>query len=186
MNDISNLNSSSFKITSGEISLKYFGNDESHSQKYLDWMNDPEIVSTIGRFEYLMPVTQQDLVDYVNNVDRKNTMFLSINFQDDFIGTLKVYAINQLYRSAGIGIAIGDKNYWGKGIASEVIKIIKEYLFETMGLERLHAGYYETNKGMEKAFLKNGFEIEGTLRKHIYTGGRFIDHKLVGCLKEKR
>lgn len=177
---------SSFCLSNGSLKLKYFGNNELYSAKYLDWMNDTDIVTTIGRFEYLLPVTQIDLVNYVNNIDRTKSMFLAIFKNDDFIGTLKVYEINQLTKSAGIGIAIGDKNYWGKGVASDVISLVKKYLFDVLGLRRLYAGYYESNIGMEKAFFNNDFEVEGILREHIFTNGKFVNHKLVGCLNENR
>ena len=181
-----NLDESSFKLNNKLIELRNFGENELHSKAYLEWMNTYEIVRTIGRAEYLRPVTRADLIQYFESLDKESTIFFAIYSQGKFIGTLKVYEINFINKSAGIGILIGDKNMWGKGIATSAISLVKSYLFNKLGLRKLHAGYFAENISMEKAFLKNGFHIEGILKEHIYMESKFIDHKLVGCLKEER
>ena len=40
---------------------------------------------------------------------------------------------------------IGDKNYLGKGLAIEVIKLGNEIVFETHGLKKLYGGMYRDN-----------------------------------------
>lgn len=180
-----------FCLHEEQMCLFPFGLQELHSEEYLKWMNDPEITKTIGRFDYLLPVDRSKLVDYYNNINRSNTVFLAIylcsddytSFNDKtgmtFIGTLKIYDIDLLSRKASIGIAIGSRANWGKGYAAKAIAIACQYIFNTLGLRKITAGYIANNIGMEKAFLKNGFEIEAVFKEHLFFDGVYADHKFV-------
>ena len=181
----------SFCLHDDDICLFSFGLDELHSEEYLRWMNDIEVTKTLGRFDYLMPVDRAKLIEYFNGINKKNTIFLGIYLKDNsstnqikktdmkFIGTLKIYDIDLLARRASLGIAIGDKLEWGKGYAGKAINIVSRYIFEVLGLRKITAGYIASNIGMERAFLKNGFEIEAIFTEHIYYEGQYVDHKFV-------
>lgn len=185
------LNDAYFCLHEDDICLLSFGADELHSDKYLRWMNDLEVTKTLGRFDYLMPVDREKLVDYYNGINKENTIFLAIYLKGNsssnqikkmdmkFIGTLKIYDIDLLAKRASIGIAIGDKLEWGKGYAGKAIRIASRYIFEVLGLRKVTAGYIASNIGMERAFLKNGFEIEAIFKQHIYYEGQFVDHNFV-------
>lgn len=185
------LNDAYFCLHEDGVCLLPFGADELYSENYLRWMNDPEVTKTLGRFDYLMPVDREKLVDYYNGINKTNTIFLAIYLRSDgfssqakkinmkFIGTVKIYDIDLLPQRASIGIAIGDKLEWGKGYAGKAIRIASRYIFEVLGLRKITAGYIANNIGMERAFLKNDFEIEAIFKQHVYYEGQFVDHKFV-------
>lgn len=56
---------------------------------------------------------------------------------------------------------IGDKNYWGRGIAADTISLISNYAFDELHLRKVFAGVYGNNIGSIKA-LKNV-----DLKKHM-------------------
>lgn len=185
------LNDAYFCLQEDDVCLFSFGLDELHSDNYLKWMNDSEVTKTLGRFDYLMPVDREKLIEYYNGINKANTIFLAIYLKSDefssqvkkinmkFIGTLKIYDIDLLAQRASLGIAVGDKLEWGKGYAGKAIRIASRYIFEVLGLRKITAGYIANNIGMERAFLKNGFEIEAIFKQHIYYEGQFVDHKFV-------
>ena len=183
------LNDAYFCLQADDVCLFSFGTDELYSDKYLRWMNDLEVTKTLGRLDYLMPVDRAKLVDYYNGINKENTIFLAIYLKGDcssnqktdmkFIGTIKIYDIDLPAKRASLGIAIGDKLEWGKGYAGKAIHIASRYIFEVLGLRKITAGYIASNIGMERAFLKNGFEIEAIFKEHIYYEGQFVDHKFV-------
>jgi RimJ/RimL family protein N-acetyltransferase len=55
-------------------------------------------------------------------------------------------------------------------------------VFEVLGFSKVTAGYLASNVGMHKAFMKNGFTIEGILRRQVFFAGQLVDHVLVGKL----
>lgn len=188
---IAQTDNSSFCLQKDEMYLFPFGLKELYSDEYLTWMNDLEITKTLGRFDYLIPVDRSKLVEYYQGINHNNTVFLAIYIGDStlesprdkmamtFIGTIKIYDIDQLARRASIGIAIGDRANWGKGYSTKAVRIACKYIFEVLGLRKITAGYVASNIGMERAFLKNGFEIEAVFKEHLFYDGSYIDHKFV-------
>lgn len=171
-------------LKSGNVLLRPFSSKNLMSREYLSWMNDRDVVRTIGRFDYLFPVTRAKLVRYVNDIDPETQVFLAIYRRRDrsrsqFVGTLKIYDMDYLARRASLGILIGDKSAWGSGLASSAIDAACSYIFAELGLNKVSAGYMSSNKGMHRAFEKNGFVIEGVLKGHLYLSGDLADHVLV-------
>lgn len=180
-----------FHLANDRIVLFAFGEDELYSREYLHWMNDLQTTATLGRFDYLMPVSQEKLVEYYRSINWQNTLFLGIYLRNagdtstlskekmKFIGTLKIYDIDLLSRRASIGIAIGDREETGHGHATHAIGIACKYIFDILGFRKITAGYLSMNKGMERAFIKNGFEVEAVFKEHIHHQGHFVDHTFV-------
>jgi [ribosomal protein S5]-alanine N-acetyltransferase len=74
-----------------------------------------------------------------------------------------------------VGLMIGDKTSWGKGIAFEAIELVTQYGFEELNLRKLTAGMYEQNVGSYKSFLKAGYQEVGRYKQHFFLQGHFID-----------
>lgn len=182
-----------FCLSGKRVSLYPFEDTELYSSHYLKWMNDIENVKTIGRNDYLLPVSQDKLKEYVHGLDKYKTAFFGIYFIESgvsikekmqFVGTFKIYDIDFQSRKASFGIMVGERGLWGKGIASEAIQIASDYCFSTLNFHKLCAGYLESNTGMAKAFKKNGFEVEGVLKDHFYDLEKFHNVVLVGRMSK--
>ncbi len=180
---------SSFALRGDAVTLRPFTRRHLMSAEYLAWMNDPEVTRTIGRFDYLFPVSRAKLVRYFESLDGDREIFLAINVKETgrsverFVGTLKIYDIDYLARRASLGILVGDRKSWGRGIASAAIGVACGFVFEELGFNKVCAGYMSTNTAMRRAFEKNEFVVEGVLKDHLYLGGSIIDHVLVGKIK---
>jgi len=53
------------------------------------------------------------------------------------------HAINWLNRSAGLGITIGDKSFWGRGYGTDAMRIMMRLGFDKMNLHRLWLHVYD-------------------------------------------
>lgn len=68
---------------------------------------------------------------------------------------------------------------------TEAIHLIVSYAFESLIIHKLWGGYYSKNIGSGKALRKNGFKIEGCLKKEIITSdGTYDDYIIVGLLSK--
>lgn len=85
---------------------------------------------------------------------------------------------NQIVGAVGIKINIHrkyigeigyffDEDYWGKGIATEAVKLAEKEGFNKLGLTRIEILMQPENKASEKVALKCGYEKEGLLKKAI-------------------
>ena len=78
--------------------------------------------------------------------ERKYKYFIITNKEDKIIGYVNFFSIDHIKYQGEMGIKIGDKRYWRKGIAYTAIKIAINYIFEYMDIKRIYIETTETNK----------------------------------------
>jgi ribosomal-protein-alanine N-acetyltransferase len=153
--------------------------------EYIKWLNSKKINQFLeSRFT---KHTQKDVENYIKQMNSNNDLlFFAIIRKDNqkHIGNIKLGPINKNHNLAEIGIMIGDEKSWGKGYASEAIKIISDLGFNLLKLHKITAGSYEENIGSIKAFLKAGFFIEGVRSRHFFSKGKYQNHILLAKMKK--
>jgi len=152
---------------------------------YVNWMNDPEVNQYLeSRFA---PATIESLKSFIrSHASGDANVFLAIVLRDGgrHVGNIKLGPINWIHRVGDIGLVVGEKDCWGKGVATEAISLMVAYAFSELNLRKVTAGAYSINYGSIRAFQKVGFEIEGVRRAHFTTPNGQCDHVLLGLLKE--
>jgi len=83
--------------------------------------------------------------------------------QPRHVGNLKIGPINRRHATAEISIVIGERDCWGRGAATEAVRLGTELAFGRFGLRKLYAGMVEGNEGSVRAFVKAGWRIEAQL-----------------------
>jgi RimJ/RimL family protein N-acetyltransferase len=156
---------------------------EDVTQAYVDWMNDPEVVQfTESRFS---SHTMEGVREFVQACARDPDVILFGIFDcatESHIGNIKLGPINRRHLLGDIGIIVGRKEFWGKGIATEAISLLRDYAFSEIGLHKLTAGCYSTNLGSGKAFEKAGFQLEARRPNHSRDENGWVDILEFGCV----
>lgn len=75
--------------------------------------------------------------------------------------------------------------WWGQGVMTDAVRAYVRYAFDELQLLRLTAHVFEFNVGSARVLEKNGFKLEGRLRKHICKDGELLDGRFYGLLKEE-
>lgn len=153
--------------------------------RYLGWLNDPLVMAGIATADY----TMEKLYAYVQEkttVD--NAVFFAIIAKDTdlHIGNIKLDFIDKKAQVAELGIMIGDRDYWGRGVGFDACSLAIDYGFHELGLRKIWLAVYQSNPQAMKLYQKLGFQLEGTLRKHVLVNGEFVDKYLMGLFKEER
>ncbi|HXH74711.1 MAG TPA: GNAT family protein [Bacteriovoracaceae bacterium] len=104
---------------------------------------------------------------------------------DQLIGYAGIAGINKVDGNGEYFIFIGNKDYWGKGIALAVTKKIIEYGFQKMDLHRIFLTASSKNPGAIKAYVKSGFKHEGIMREAFYRGDEYSDKVIMGILHDE-
>jgi ribosomal-protein-alanine N-acetyltransferase len=68
-----------------------------------------------------------------------------------------------------------DEKYWGKGIASEAVKLAEKIGFGKLGLKRIEIMMVRKNKASENVATKCGYQKEGIVRKKLLLGNQYYD-----------
>ncbi len=101
------------------------------------------------------------------------------------IGTVALTDINEYHKIAEIGIVIGDKTWWGKGAATEVVRAIVDYAFDTLGLMRVSAEAEAGNIGIAKVLEGVGFTQDGLFVSARVKKGVRINVKHYGIMNRQ-
>lgn len=171
-------------LVGSKLSLIPF-KEESISERYIGWLNDPEI----NRFLEVRFVhqTYETVLAYVNSFygDAEKYMWgVYPNATNYLIGTATLSEINRNHGRGVVGLMIGEKEYWDKGYGTEIIKLVVDYAFKRLGLHKVMAGVIDGNQASIKAFQKAGFEIEGRGKSHLFLDGEYYDHIYMGIISE--
>ena len=73
----------------------------------------------------------------------------------------------------------------GKGYGSEAVRLIMEYGFNNLGVERITANTLEHNKAAQYSLERNGFLLEGTEREAVYFAGKRWNKLNYGLLRDE-
>jgi len=160
--------------------------EEDVSEEYASWLND-KLINQYLENRYTTH-SKESCMEFVKSVseDQSSILFgIFCNIREFHIGNIKIGPINRLYSRATIGLLIGNRDYWGKGIAAEAICLVSNYAFNKLGLHKLDAGCYSSNVGSKKAFLKAGYEVEGVLRDHFRVNSNFEDSIWLGRINNE-
>lgn len=107
-----------------------------------------------------------------------------ILLDEKMIGTIGFHDLDTANRHAAIGYWV-DKGYEGRGIITRCCRVLIDYLFDTMKLNRVQINCSVEN-GRSRAIPERlGFTLEGVLRQMELVDGRFGDWAVYGLLREE-
>lgn len=89
---------------------------------------------------------------------RKYKYFIITDIEDKFLGFVNFFSMDKVEKECEMGITIGDKRYWNKGIAYTAIKTSMSFMFEKMDMNRIYIETGESNKAALRLFEKLSFE----------------------------
>lgn len=76
-----------------------------------------------------------------------------------------------------------DKEHYGKGYATEAVRLILDMAFKELGFHRVEAGVMPRNIGSARVLEKVGFVLEGLARDYIKINGIWEDHYIFSILE---
>jgi len=120
--------------------------------------------------------TRRKGTDQIFTIEEKETGRL--------VGMLGLHGLKNRHRHCEMGYWLA-KGKWGLGYITEAINLALKFAFKELKLERVYANTLPHNKGSMKVLEKNGFKLEGVLRRHFKHRGRFVDAYYFGILKSE-
>ena len=151
---------------------------------FTEWLNDFETTDYLGRSGML--VTLEGEKKYLEENANPEAGFVIVTLEDDkMIGTVSLESINNIHRTATLGVFIGDKDYRNKGYGTEAIKLILEYGFKYMNLNNIKLDVFEFNNRALKCYEKCGFKECGRRRKSKFINGKYYDTISMDILAEE-
>lgn len=138
--------------------------------------------SNTNKYQGWIPVTISDVHHFIANkispeINLPGTWFqFAIEKADDhkMIGDIGVHFLPQDEFQVEIGCTL-NKNYQGKGYATEALNASISYLFNQLGKRRIVASIDPRNQPSIKLFERLGFRKEAHFNESILLNGEWVD-----------
>jgi len=148
------------------------------------WLGCPQVTKySLSAFVY--PQSLTDIEQWLRGINQgKSGVELAVCCAktDKLLGYAGIVSISQLNRKGEYFILIGDVEYWGRGLGTEITRAITGYGFNTLGLHRIELSAFCENLAAIKAYEKVGYQHEGVLRDAGFRDGRFLDQVQMSLL----
>jgi len=142
------------------------------------YANNPNIARNL-RDRFPHPYTLRDAKAFIHSTTstRPHVSF-AIVVDGEAGGGIGISAGSDVERfSAEIGYWLGEP-FWGRGIASEAVRLVSAYAFDTCGLLRLYALPFAENRQSIRVLEKAGYTQEAILRSSAVKDGAIRDQAL--------
>lgn len=153
---------------------------------FVRWFNDPEVRYWLSMSDgpELTLESEREWYDEMR-ADRAQVIWCIETEEGQPIGNLGLHAIDEAQGRAMLGIAIGERDFWGRGYGAEAIRRVLRYAFAELGLRRVGLQVDEDNLRGIRCYEKGGFVREGLLRAHRLRRGQPVNAVAMAVLREE-
>ena len=147
-------------VTDGRVMLRRIVPADAEALQ--DLRTDQEVYRYLPTFLYEQKYP--DVHEVIRRMDEecfqtKESLLLAVCLTeqpDELCGIAEIYAYEPWRRKASIGYRL-RRAYWGRGIATAVARLLREYLFHTVHLHTVTAHVMTDNRSSAAVLLKAGF-----------------------------
>lgn len=153
---------------------------------FANWASDPDVTKfltwpthesvDVSRFVVESWATESNREDYYQ-------WMIVLKALNEPIGSISVVDMDERIKKAEIGYCIG-KAWWGKGIMSEALSAVMEFLFREVGMNRIEARHDANNPASGRVMKKCGMVYEGTARQYGWNNQGVCDICSYAVLRE--
>lgn len=153
-----------------------------HLDNALRWLNDPEVSATL-RFNLGFSRRQEEaFFDRAESPGENDFRWAVLDESERHIGFIGLEGVHWVDRCGVGGLMIGERSAWGRGYATDAVRVRTRFAFLKLGLHRIDG--HTINPAMRRVYEKCGYRHEGTARRKVYRDGVWHDSEHYGILRE--
>lgn len=169
------------KKKSMQVTIRKF--EEKDIRNKIRWIND---TNNNKYLHYDLPLEFDKTVEWFNNNKNRTDRYDAVIEVDGIsVGLIGLLGIDKKNKKAEFYIVLGEPQFKGKGIAKEASKILLDYSFNELQLNKIYLYTEVENLAAQKSFEKSGFQREGLLKQDLIYNGRKVDRYFYGIVKEE-
>lgn len=113
----------------------------------------------------------------------RDGMSFAIDAEGRLIGQCALFNVDPVAMTCELGIAIGDKEFWGRGYGREAISLLLYYAFRLQNYRKVWLKVLGKNERAQRAYAACGFIEEGRLRAQVWSDGEYDDLVQMGIMR---
>lgn len=137
----------------------------------LPWRTSQEVSQCL--FTDLKEPTESSQVVWFNKITENREAWWMINVNNEHVGVLWVYDIDQQHLRGKMGLYFGKA--WGSKFADIVVKGFYRYYFRSLGWRKLMVEVFCWNNRAIELHKRCGYRIVGIMKDHVYKDNAYHD-----------
>jgi RimJ/RimL family protein N-acetyltransferase len=163
-------------------------NPEVMAKNFARWNQDTEWLRLLDTEPPRMPSEKKwkEWLEKSQDREAQSEPFFAIHLLEGetVIGFIGLFDLFQQHGDALVAIALGEREYWGRGYGTDAMRILLRYAFNELNLRRVGLIVFEYNPRAIRSYEKAGFILEGRIRQVILRDGKRWDFLYMGILRE--
>ena len=156
---------------------------------YKNWASDSEVTKFLTWQPHpSVDVSRSIIEDWLKKYSDEKYYQWAIVLKDNGnepIGGISVVHMNEDISMVHIGYCLG-RAWWRRGIMSEALKAVTDFMFDTVEVNRVEARHDPRNPNSGKVMQKCGMKYEGTLRSADRNNQGICDACYYALLRSER
>jgi ribosomal-protein-alanine N-acetyltransferase len=179
----------SMDLTGNKVFIRFFENADAEAlldlhvrnselfQKYSPAFEDDYYTLESKRTYISKPIKEKE-------EDKKYSFGIFSNDNGKLVGDISLFHIFRgPLKKCMIGYSV-DKQYHGRGYATEAVMLAVKFAFCELKLHRIEAGAMPSNTGSMRVLEKAGFHREGIEQKGVKINGQWEDHQIFAVISD--
>ena len=176
------------RLETDRLILRRYEIDDA-SAMFKNWASDPEVTKFLMWQTHSSEDMSKNIInDWLKEYSDEKYYHWAIILKDNGdepIGDIAVVHMNEDVSMMHIGYCIG-RNWWHQGVTSEALKMVMDYLFDVVNVNRIESRHDPRNPYSGKVMQKCGMKYEGTLRSSDRNNQGICDACYYALLKLER
>jgi len=137
---------------------------------YYRWYIDPEIQKFMAN-PYWDPAKTKDdyrqvfLHRHFLQTGTGNTLTICTCGDGKPVGLINYFEIDRKLKRCEIGLLVGERELWGRGIGTSSVRLACSHIFESLGLSKIFCLVHPENEASVRLFQKCGFTFEKEVKE---------------------
>lgn len=181
-------NSGTQRIETDRLILRRYVIEDADAM-YKNWASDSEVTKFLtwqphSSVEVSRGIIENWLKEYSDKKYYQWAIVLKDNGNEP-IGDISVVHMNEDISMVHIGYCLG-RAWWRRGIMSEALKAVMDFMFDTVEVNRVESRHDPMNPNSGKVMQKCGMKYEGTLRSADRNNQGICDACYYALLRSER
>jgi len=172
------------KVQRGKIYLSPVNTED--YEVMIQWVNDPRATKGITMHSKIISLEKGK--NRLESVAKEGDYTLAIVKQenDELIGTIGLYNLDQLNQIAELSILIWNAEEHGKWYGTDAINAMLSFAFHTLNLYTVYLRVYSFNTNAIRCYEKVWFKKTGECHHSCYRDGEWFDKYFMEIQKPDR
>jgi RimJ/RimL family protein N-acetyltransferase len=161
--------------------------EPSDAEFFFEWNQDSEMT---GHIDWLWPPSSFESArrwaeEEARRRPADDMLFLVIeNREGERVGSISTHQCDRRAGTFRYGVAI-RREHQRRGYASAAILLVLRYFFEELRYQKVTVNVHANNPASIQLHERLGFQLEGRLRRMVFTGGCHWDELYLGMTAEE-